>query len=101
MDKVTKQKNPKRQAARRKSHEKYMSKLKEDILKNVGNGSTNGGSGVPILPTILPALLPILPTILPALLPILPAIVPALLPILPTIEPALPAAVLIFHIFMG
>ena len=40
MDKVTKQKNPKRQAAGRKSHEKYMAKLKEDILKNVGN-STN------------------------------------------------------------
>ena len=48
MDKVTKQKNPKRQAAGRKSHEKYMAKLKEDILKNVGNdsssNSTNGGS---------------------------------------------------------
>ena len=48
MDKVTKQKDPKRQAAERKSHEKYMAKLKEDILKNVGNdsssNSTNGGS---------------------------------------------------------
>ena len=48
MDKVTKQKNPKRQAAGRKSHEKYMAKLKEDILKNIGNDSsssgTNGGS---------------------------------------------------------
>ena len=50
MDKVTKQRNPKRQAAGRKGHEKYMAKLKEDILKNVGNGgsnttndSTNGG----------------------------------------------------------
>ena len=41
MDKVTKQRDPKRQAAGRKSHEKYMAKLKEDILKNVG--STNGG----------------------------------------------------------
>ena len=47
MDKVTKQKDPKQQAAGRKSHEKYMAKLKEDILKNVGNdsssNSTNGG----------------------------------------------------------
>ena len=47
MDKVTKQRDPKRQAARRKGHEKYMAKLKEDILKNVGNdsssNSTNGG----------------------------------------------------------
>ena len=50
MDKVTKQRDPKRQAAGRKGHEKYMAKLKEDILKNVGNGgssttndSTNGG----------------------------------------------------------
>ena len=38
MDKVTKQRDPKRQAAGRKGHEK----LKEDILKNVG--SSNGGS---------------------------------------------------------
>ena len=49
MDKVTKQRDPKQQAAGRKGHEKYMAKLKEDILKNVGNGgssssnSTNGG----------------------------------------------------------
>ena len=48
-DKVTKQRDPKRQAAGRKGHEKYMAKLKEYILKNVGNGgssssnSTNGG----------------------------------------------------------
>ena len=42
MDKVTKQRDPKRQAAERKGHEKYMAKLKEDILKNVG--SSNGGS---------------------------------------------------------
>ena len=49
MDKVTKQRDPKRQAAGCKGHEKYMAKLKEDILKNDGNGgssssnSTNGG----------------------------------------------------------
>ena len=49
VDKVTKQRDPKRQAARRKGHGKYMAKLKEDILKNVGNSgssssnSTNGG----------------------------------------------------------
>ena len=49
MDKVTKQRDPKRQAAGRKGHEKYMGKLKEDILKNVGSSgnsssnSTNGG----------------------------------------------------------
>ena len=54
-DRVIKQRDPKRQAAGRKGHEKYMAKLKEDILKNVGssNGdsssssssnSTNGGS---------------------------------------------------------
>ena len=50
MDKVTKQRDPKQQSAGRKGHEKYMVKLKEDILKNVGNGgsnttndSTNGG----------------------------------------------------------
>ena len=42
MDKVTKQRHPKRQAAGRKAHEKYMAKLTEDILKNVG--SSNGGS---------------------------------------------------------
>ena len=41
MDKVTKQRDPKRQAAGRKDHEKYMVKLKEDILKNVGNGGSN------------------------------------------------------------
>ena len=44
MDKVTKQRDPKRQAAGRKGHENYMDKLKEDILKNVGSSnSTNGG----------------------------------------------------------
>ena len=52
MDKVTKQRDIKRQAAGHQGHEKYMTKLKEDILKNVGssNGdsssssnSTNGG----------------------------------------------------------
>ena len=42
MDKVTKKRDPKRQAAGRKDHEKHMAKLKEDILKNVG--SSNGGS---------------------------------------------------------
>ena len=41
MDKVTKQRDPKRQAAGRKDHEKYMVKLKEDILKNVGNAVSN------------------------------------------------------------
>ena len=41
-DKVTKQRDPKRQAAGRKGHEKYMTKLKEDILKN--SGSSNGAS---------------------------------------------------------
>ena len=47
MDTVTKQRDPKRQAAGRKGHERYMARLKEDILKNVGNdsssNSTNGG----------------------------------------------------------
>ena len=52
MDKVTKQKYPKRQAAGCKAHEKYVAKLKEDTLKNDGNSndgsssssnSTNGG----------------------------------------------------------
>ena len=42
MDKVTKQRDPKRQAAGRKGHEKYMTKLKEDILKN--SDSSNGAS---------------------------------------------------------
>ena len=42
MDKVTKQRDPKRQAAGRTDQEKYMAKLKGDILKNVG--SSNGGS---------------------------------------------------------
>ena len=42
MDKVTKQRDPKRQATGCKGHEKFMAKLKEDILKNVG--SSNGGS---------------------------------------------------------
>ena len=48
MDKVTKQRDPKRQAAGRKGHEKCMAKLKEDFLKNVGNGassSSNSTSG--------------------------------------------------------
>ena len=40
--KVTKQRDPERQAAGRKGHEKYMANLKGDILKNVG--SSNGGS---------------------------------------------------------
>ena len=44
MDKLTKQRDPKRQAAGRKGHEKYMAKLKEDILKNVGNDSTSNSS---------------------------------------------------------
>ena len=44
MDKVTKQRDPKRQAAGRKGHEKYMARLKEDILKNGGSSSSNGGS---------------------------------------------------------
>ena len=49
MDKVMKQRDPKRQAAGREGHEKYIAKLKEDISKNVGNGgssnsnSTSGG----------------------------------------------------------
>ena len=50
MDKLTKLRDPKRQAAGPKGHEKYMAKLKENVLKNVGNGgsnttndSTNGG----------------------------------------------------------
>ena len=50
MDKVTKQRDPKRQTAGCKGHEKYMAQLKKDILKKFGNGgsnttnnSTNGG----------------------------------------------------------
>ena len=39
---VTKQRDPKQQAAGRKGHEKYMARLKEDILKN--DGSSNGDS---------------------------------------------------------
>ena len=42
MDKLTKQRDPKRQAAGRKGHEKYMDKLKEDIFKYFG--TSNGGS---------------------------------------------------------
>ena len=42
MDKVTKQRDPKRQAAGCRGHEKYMVTLKEDVLKNVG--SSNAGS---------------------------------------------------------
>ena len=45
MDKVTKQRNPKRQAAGRKRYEKYMAKLKEDILKNGGSSSSNSTNG--------------------------------------------------------
>ena len=46
MDRVTKQRYPKRQAAGRKAHEKYVAKLKEDILvKNVGSSSSNSTSG--------------------------------------------------------
>ena len=45
MDKVTKQRDPKRQAAGRKGHEKYMAKLKEDILKNGGSSSSNSTNG--------------------------------------------------------
>ena len=41
-DNKTKQKDPKRQEAARKGHEKYMAKLKQDILKN---SSTSGGNG--------------------------------------------------------
>ena len=40
-DKVTKQKDPKRQAAGLKAHEKHMLKLKEEILKNSGSDSGN------------------------------------------------------------
>ena len=40
-DKVTKQKDPKRQEAARKGHVKYMQKLKEEVLKN---GSIDGGT---------------------------------------------------------
>ena len=48
-DNVTKkQKDPKRQEAAKKGHEKYMAKLKEDILKNSsmhgGVDGTNGGT---------------------------------------------------------
>ena len=45
MDKVTKQRDPKRQAAGRKGHEKYMAKLKDDILKNGGSSSSNSTNG--------------------------------------------------------
>ena len=45
MDKVTKQRGPKRQTAGRKGHEKYMAKLKEDILKNGGSSSSNSTNG--------------------------------------------------------
>ena len=44
MDKVTKQRDPKRQAAGRKGHEKHMAKLKEDILKNVGSSNSDSSS---------------------------------------------------------
>ena len=52
MDKVTKQRDPKRQAAGRKGHEKYMAKLKEDILKNVGNDSSSNSTNGSIDTTI-------------------------------------------------
>ena len=39
-DKVTKQRDPKRQAAGHKGHEKYITKLKEDIWKNGGSSSS-------------------------------------------------------------
>ena len=45
MDKVAKQRDPKRQAAGRKGHEKYMVKLKKDILKNGGSSSSNSTNG--------------------------------------------------------
>ena len=41
MDKVTKQRDPKRQAAGHKGHEKYMAKLTEEILRNGGSSSSN------------------------------------------------------------
>ena len=44
MDKVTKQRDPKQQAAGRKGYEKYMTKLKKDILKNVGNDSSSNST---------------------------------------------------------
>ena len=43
-DEVTKQREPKRQAAGLKGHEKYMTKSKEDILKNVGNGGSSSSN---------------------------------------------------------
>ena len=45
MDKVTKQRDPKQQTAGRKGHEKYMAKLKEEILKNGGSSSSNSTNG--------------------------------------------------------
>ena len=66
MDKVTKERDPKQQAAGRKAHGKYMAKLKEDILKNVG--SSNGGSSSSNTTNIVPMVVSILPTIVPLLL---------------------------------
>ena len=45
MDTVTKERDPQRQPAGRKGHEKYMAMLKEDILKNGGGGSSNSTNG--------------------------------------------------------
>ena len=52
MDKVTKQRDPKQQAAGRKAHEKYVTKLKEDILKNVGSSSSSNSTSGGINTTI-------------------------------------------------
>ena len=60
MDKITKQRDPKQQAAGRKGHEKYMAKLKEDFMKNVGVAV--------LVPTIVPMVVSILPTTVPLLL---------------------------------
>ena len=68
MDRVTKQRDPKRQAAGHKGHERYMAKLKEDILKNVGidssSNSTNGGIDTTTLLPLLPTMVPMLPALL-------------------------------------
>ena len=68
MDRVTKQRDPKRQAAGHKGHERYMAKLKEDILKNVGidssSNSTNGSIDTTTLLPLLPTMVPMLPALL-------------------------------------
>ena len=61
-DKITKQRDPKRQAAGRKGHEKYMAKLKEDILKMLVVVM------VAAVLVIVPMVVSILPTIVPLLL---------------------------------